>query len=170
MRAWTRRSHRLAAALVLLAVVSSAPAWAASRVSEGKRPRPMKVAAGGESVVASQGSYCVVSRHSGMCADYAYPLRVEGRLSVAPGERVLLRTSDRAIHRAQVTLLHATRHDFHALGSSVTARQVPGRPRTLRLRLPHDVANANRLDIAATYAHHGGDSDWWAGIKLPPTP
>ncbi len=160
-----RRGHKLAAGLAAALAFASLPAWGAVRVSEGKRPRPVRVAAGGDSVVASQGSYCVTSRHSGTCADYAYPLRVKGRLPVAPGDAVLLRTGDRAIHRARITLIHARRHDFRPVARAVTARRVAGHRARLRFRLPDDLGNANRIDIAATYAHHRGDSDWWAGIR-----
>lgn len=170
MTAGTRRPHRLAAAVAALLALASAAAWAAPGVSEGKRPRPLTVAAGGASVVATQGSYCVVSHRSGMCADFAYPLRVKRRVPVAPHGLVVLRTHDRAIHRASVTFLRATRHDFNAVGASLTARRAPGHPAKLRFRLPDDLGNANRLDIAATYTHRRGDSDWWAGIKPRSSP
>ena len=80
---------------------------------------------------------------------------------------MVLRTGDRAIRRARVSLVHATRDNFHALDWSTTAQRVHGHPRTLTFRLPRDLGHANRLDISATYTHHRGDSDWWAGIEMP---
>jgi hypothetical protein len=124
----------------------------------------------GERVIATQGSYCVSGRHVGACADYAYPLHVRGRLDVSAGERVLVATGDRLIHTARVSLLHATKSGFHALAWSATARRTPGHPTTLRIHLPDDLGRANRLDISAAYAHHRGDSDWWAGLKTPHAP
>ena len=170
MRTGIGRSQGLTAVAVALFGLSLAPASATVRGGQGKRPRPLVVRAGGESVVATQGSYCVSGRHVGACADYAYPLHVRGRLGVSAGERVLLATGDHAIHAARVSLLHATKSGFHPLGWSATARRIPGHPTTLWIHLPDDLGRANRLDISAVYAHHRGDSDWWAGVKPPRAP
>ncbi len=164
-----RRVYRLAAGLTAAIALASVPARGALRVTEGERPRPLRVAVGHESVVASQGSYCVVSHRSGTCADYAYPLRVKHVLDVPLDATVLLKARDHRIGHLRVSLLHATRQDFRGLGWSREARRVPGHPTWRRFLMPIGFGNANRLDIHATYRHRGGDSDWWAGIK-PPMP
>jgi hypothetical protein len=157
---WMRRGGTAAVALVAALAPSASG-------SAGPRPRPLTVASGHQAVTASQGSFCVVRHRAGVCADFAYPLQVDEHLSVAPLGTVMLKTHDPSARTIRVSLLHATRESFQESGWSHLARRVPGHPAWRRVHLPSDLGNANRLDVSALYAHHGGDSDWWAGIKVP---
>lgn len=139
-----------------------------ARAGGSERPRAVHVRAGGEQVRASQGSYCYSDRDSGraVCADFAYPLKVRGRLPVRPGQWIRLRTHDRTIKRLSAHLLLVRGADFDARGKLLGVQRIPNRPSAWKARIPERVERANRISIDAVYERNAGDSNWWAGVKL----
>lgn len=141
--------------------------------STKERPRPIQVQAHGQSVRAAQGSYCVsyTSPHSphqgtGICADYAYPLGVKGKLAVRAGLRIALRMHDPEIRRVMLRPLSVHGGDITAAGGRFEARRRPGHPNCWIASLPDDLGQANRLDIFVRYRHGIGDADYWAGLRV----
>jgi hypothetical protein len=128
------------------------------------RPRTLLVDNHALMVKATLGSYCVADAGVGLCADVAYPLRVRGRLPVAPGERLKLRTHDRKIASARVSLLRVSGGEIESAVWSERARPAPGHRSRWLVRLPDDLAGANRLEIFVRYQDRIGDADYWAGL------
>ena len=139
---------------------------AVALAGDNRRPRPVDVRAGGEQVRASQGSWCYSGPRTGICADYGYPLRVRGRLDVAPGQRIKLRMHDRSIKRLSASLLKVRDGEIDQRVALTRIRRAPNNPRAWRATIPADAADANRLDISVRYKRNRGDSNWWAGIRL----
>jgi hypothetical protein len=129
----------------------------------GERPLPLVVAAGGDSVRATLGTYCVSDADSGMCSDSAYPLEVHGRLEVASGKRLTLRTHDAGIGAASASLLRVRGDRIRPVGHPLRVEPVRGHPRRFKLTLD-EVGRANRLDVFVRYVDGGGDADYWARI------
>jgi hypothetical protein len=144
-----------------LAVGASAVAGAAKQ-----RPRSVAAVANGEQVRAAQGSWCYSGRRSGMCADYAYPLRIRHRLRVEPGDRVVFRTHDASIQSLSASLLRVKGRRIRNRGALEDVERVPSNARAWRATIPADAKNANVIDLLARYKQNRGDSNWWAGIRL----
>jgi hypothetical protein len=132
----------------------------------GKRPRAVAVTASGESVRASQGSWCYFGERRGMCADYVYPLRIKRRLRVSPGEPITFHMHDRTIATLSADLLRVRERRFRDLGPLEDIERA-GNPRAWRATIPEDASNANAIDVFVRYKENRGDSNWWAGIRLP---
>jgi hypothetical protein len=128
------------------------------------RPRTLLVDNHALIVKATLGSYCVADASVGICADVAYPLQVRGRLPVAPGERLKLRTHDRKVASARVSLLRVSGDEIESVGRSGRARRAPGHQSRWLVRLPDDLGGANRLEVFVRYRDHIGDADYWAGL------
>ena len=161
---------RLAGCVLALAAGTSAIVLgAASAHEQDERPRPVLVSSHGLAVRAGQGSFCVYQPGHAACGDYFYPLRVKGRLPVAPGRLVVLQMHDGKIARLGVALLRVEGDEIDYTGWSHLAEPVPGNPWKWRFRLPANLHDANRLDIFAAYERSvGGDSNWWAGLDPSP--
>jgi len=131
-----------------------------------KRPRSVAAVANGEQVRASQGSWCYSGHNSAMCADYAYPLRIQHRLRVEPGDRVVLRTHDASIESLSASLLSVKGRRIRDRGELEDVERVPSNPRVWRATIPADAGNVSVIDLFARYKQGRGDSNWWAGIRL----
>ncbi len=132
----------------------------------GKRPRAVAVTASGESVRASQGSWCYFGERRGICADYVYPLRIKRRLTVSPGERITFHLHDRTIATLSARLLRVRERRYRDLGPLEDIERA-GNPRAWRATIPESASKANAIDIFVRYKENRGDSNWWAGIRLP---
>jgi hypothetical protein len=150
------------AAAVSLALGMAGTSAAGSR----ERPRSLAVVASGESVRASQGSWCYFGPHSGMCADYAYPLRIRRSLRVEPGQRLRFQTHDATIESLSATLLRVRGRRIRERGELDAIQRAAKNPRAWRATIPGGARNANRIDVFARYEDGRGDSSWWAGIRL----
>ncbi|MQA76464.1 MAG: hypothetical protein GEU88_19415 [Solirubrobacterales bacterium] len=124
----------------------------------------MVVEVHGETARATLGSYCVSHGRVGVCSDSAYPLPVRGGIRVSPGDRVTVRTGDRAIKRVSVGLLRVRGRRIESGDWSARAERVPGRPRRFSVELSSDLERANRLDVFVRYRDRIGDADYWARI------
>ena len=151
--------RRIAAATAMILAVSAGDIAAAG---ESKRPRPLVIAAGGDRVRATLGSYCVTHGNSGECADALYPLRVHGRLEVRPGGRIELRTHDRGVAEVKVEGLRVHGRDIER-GDWAFAVAGDHISRRIRVRLPDELDGINRLDVSLRY-QGSGDADYWARI------
>jgi hypothetical protein len=158
------RALRMAAVLAVAGALVGMSAIASG--ADGKRPRSLAVKADGDRLRASQGSWCYSGRRRAMCADYAYPLRIDDRLRVAPSDRVNLQFHDRSIASVSATLLRVRGRRIRAVGELDDVERVPANPRAWRATIPEDVSNANAIDVFVRYEDHRGDSNWWAGIRL----
>jgi hypothetical protein len=142
-------------------------AWTATALGGGgERPRKLVVAAGGERVKATLGSYCVFEGNQGVCADAIYPLPVHGRLAVRPRQRIEVRTHDREVESVEVEGLRVKRGEISQAGWDVAVAVAPGGQRSFRPRLPDDLGRANRLDISLRYEDGLGDANYWIGIRV----
>jgi hypothetical protein len=150
--------------VVAAAMVLSFSGAAAAAAGESKRPRPLVIAAGGERVTATLGSYCVTHGDSGECADALYPLRVHGRLEVRPGRRIELRTHDRRVAEVRVRGLRVHDRDIKR-GDWVVVVAGDRLSRRIRVRLPDELDGINRLDVSLRY-RGSGDADYWARIAV----
>jgi hypothetical protein len=152
--------------IVLAAMVLAVAGVAVAAAGESKRPRKLVIAAGGDRVTATLGSYCVTHGNSGECADALYPLRVHGRLEVRPGQRIELRTHDRQVAKVTVRGLRVHGRDVER---SVRIAAVAGDrlSRRIRVRLPEELDGVNRLDVSLRY-RGSGDADYWARIAARP--
>jgi hypothetical protein len=153
----------LAAAVCLLALGTGAGAVAGA---DKQRPRSVAAVAHGEKVRAAQGSWCYSGRRSGMCADYAYPLRITNRLRVEPGDRVVFQTHDGTIETLSASLLRVKGNRIRGRGELEDVERHPSNPRAWRATIPPDAGSANVIDLFARYKRNRGDSNWWVGIRL----
>ena len=151
--------RRIAAAAVMILAFSAGGVAAAG---ESTRPRPLVIAAGGDRVRATLGSYCVTHGNGGECADALYPLRVHGRLAVGPARRIEIRTHDRRVVEVKVEGLRVHGGDiergdwaFGVAGDNLSRR--------IHVRLPDELDGINRLDVSLRY-QDSGDADYWVRI------
>jgi hypothetical protein len=151
--------RRIAAAAAMILAFSAGGVAAAG---ESTRARPLVIAAGGNRVRATLGSYCVTHGNSGECADALYPLRVHGRLEVRPGRRIELRTHDRRVTEVKVEGLRVHGRDIER-GNWAFAVAGDHLSRRIRVRLPDELDGINRLDVGLRY-QGSGDADYWARI------
>jgi hypothetical protein len=150
-------------ALACAVLFAGAPALGGA---DGDRPRSVAVLAQGESVRASQGSWCWFGPRTAMCADYGYPLRVRRSIPVEPGRRVTFQFHDQAIESVSASLLRVRRHRIGERGELEDIARVEGNPRAWRATIPEGATRANRIDIFVRYTEDRGDSNWWTGIRL----
>jgi hypothetical protein len=162
----TPRMRAIGIATAVMAALASAAFLLPDADARGgaERPRTLLVENRGLMVKATAGSYCVTDANVGLCADSVYPLRVRGRLPVAPGERLKLRTHDRRIATVGVSLLRVSGDEVENVGWHARARRAPGHQSRWLVRLPGDLGGANRLDVFMRYEGHIGDADYWAGL------
>ena len=162
----TRRMRAIGIATAAVAVAAGAAFLLPDAGARGaaERPRTLLVENRGLMVKATVGSYCIADANVGLCADAAYPLRVHGRLPVAPGERLKLRTRDRKIATVGVSLLPVSGGEDERVGWHARARRAPGHRSRWVVRLPDDLGGASTLDVFMRYEGHIGDADYWAGL------
>jgi hypothetical protein len=126
------------------------------------QPGPLRVRSNGEAVNATLGSSCWTEDGHGFCSDAIYPLRTHGKLPVAGGDLVRIRTAEPA-RRVTVELVQARGNDFRSLKSLGRARRSGDSRKKWRIRLPQSLGDATILDVFVRYPQ--GDGDFWAGLK-----
>ena len=118
--------------------------------------------------MATQGTFCVTpppGGGSGLCADFAYPLPVAGRLPVRPGGRVVLRSSVEATS-VIARLLRVDGSTIKPVATSLRVSQLSAK--RWAVKLPRRLRHANVLDAFIRWdnAIDGrGDADYWGGIR-----
>ncbi|MFN2612735.1 MAG: hypothetical protein ABR536_05140 [Solirubrobacterales bacterium] len=149
----------LLSALIGCLAVAGSPAVARAPGRQG-----MTLTSRGESVIATQGSYCGPAAQAGanLCADYGYPLRVSCKLPVKRGGRVAIRTETPA------TALTASLIGPDPQAPGKRLRKAPGGGggadgMRWKFKLPSRTRDYAAIDAFARYTT-GGDSDTWTGL------
>jgi hypothetical protein len=154
----------------IVAVVGAALLAVAAPAAAAGPPR-LTVTALGETVRATQGSFCWHEKRlpgrppaTFVCGDYGYPLDVKCRLPVAPGATVKVRTGT-AVRRVAVALVAAASADeVTTLEWRRVLRSGKGRA-VWRFEAPAEIGQAAALDISILGRR--GDSNTWTGLATP---
>jgi hypothetical protein len=142
----------LAAQVAFLVAASITPGM---DFEDEPQPPELRATSGGVTATPTSGTYCRSTESEGICADAAYPLRVE-RLRVRRGGLITF-TADERLTSLHACLETRRKRFFHC-------RRARGADETWRVRLPRRLKRAERLSIDVTYP--GGDGNYELGLTI----
>jgi hypothetical protein len=122
---------------------------------DAPQPPGLRATSGGATATPTSGSYCRDTSDGSLCADAAYPLRVE-RLRVRRGALITF-TADERLTSLRTCLETRRQRFFHC-------RRARGADETWRVRLPRRLKRADRLSIDVRYP--GGDGNYELGLTI----